>query len=55
MSTQTYVLFHFILKTITTGEGGAITTNSKKLKELLIQFRSNGIIKDKKFVGYLNQ
>ena len=37
------------LKTITTGEGGAITTNSKKLKELLIQFRSNGIIKDKKF------
>ena len=37
------------LKTITTGEGGAVTTNSKNLKKVLIQLRSNGITKEKKY------
>jgi dTDP-4-amino-4,6-dideoxygalactose transaminase len=37
------------LKTITTGEGGAITTNSKKLMNNIKLLRSNGIVKDKKF------
>lgn len=37
------------LKTITTGEGGAITTNSKKLMNEIKLLRSNGIIKDKKY------
>ena len=37
------------LKTITTGEGGAITTNSKKLMNDIKLLRSNGIVKDKKF------
>jgi UDP-4-amino-4,6-dideoxy-N-acetyl-beta-L-altrosamine transaminase len=37
--------FHPV-KTITTGEGGAITTNSKKLYEKLLLFRSHGITKD---------
>jgi len=37
--------FHPV-KTITTGEGGAITTNSKELYDLLIMLRSHGITKD---------
>jgi UDP-4-amino-4,6-dideoxy-N-acetyl-beta-L-altrosamine transaminase len=37
--------FHPV-KTITTGEGGAITTNSKKLYDKLIMLRSHGITKD---------
>jgi UDP-4-amino-4,6-dideoxy-N-acetyl-beta-L-altrosamine transaminase len=37
--------FHPV-KTITTGEGGAITTNSKELYERLIMLRSHGITKD---------
>jgi perosamine synthetase len=37
--------FHPV-KHITTGEGGAITTNSKELYEKLIIFRSHGITKD---------
>lgn len=36
------------LKTITTGEGGAVTTNSKKIDQKIKQLRSNGIIKNKK-------
>jgi dTDP-4-amino-4,6-dideoxygalactose transaminase len=36
------------LKTITTGEGGAITTNSRKIDSKIKQLRSNGIIKNKK-------
>ncbi len=38
--------FHPV-KTITTGEGGAITTNSKELYEKLLLLRSHGITKDK--------
>jgi len=38
--------FHPV-KHITTGEGGAITTNSRKLYEKLITLRSHGIHKDK--------
>jgi perosamine synthetase len=38
--------FHPV-KTITTGEGGAITTNSKELYERLILLRSHGITKEK--------
>ena len=37
--------FHPV-KTITTGEGGAITTNSKELYERLLILRSHGITKD---------
>ncbi len=39
--------FHPV-KSITTGEGGAILTNNKKLYEKLILFRNHGIYKDKK-------
>jgi len=35
------------LKTITTGEGGAITTRSKKINNLSKNFRSHGIIRSK--------
>jgi len=38
--------FHPV-KSITTGEGGAILTNSKKLYERLIRLRSHGVTKDK--------
>jgi UDP-4-amino-4,6-dideoxy-N-acetyl-beta-L-altrosamine transaminase len=44
-SDLTIFSFHPV-KTITTGEGGAITTNSKKLYEHLIMLRSHGITKD---------
>lgn len=39
--------FHPV-KIITTGEGGAITTNSKKLYEKMLLFKNNGITKDEK-------
>ena len=39
------------LKMITTGEGGAITTNSVKIHELATIYRSHGIIKDKEWPG----
>lgn len=39
--------FHPV-KTITTGEGGIVTTNNKALYEKLLRFRNHGIYKDKK-------
>lgn len=39
--------FHPV-KTITTGEGGAITTNNKDIYEKLLMLRSHGITKDSK-------
>ena len=39
--------FHPI-KTITTGEGGAITTNNKKVKDRLMNLRNHGILRNKK-------
>ena len=33
------------LKTITTGEGGAVTTNKKLLNDRILKFRSHGFIK----------
>ena len=43
------VIFSFHpVKHITTGEGGAITTNDKKIYEILISLRTHGIIKDPK-------
>jgi len=45
-SDMTVFSFHPV-KTITTGEGGAITTNNKELYERLLLLRSHGIIKDK--------
>lgn len=36
------------LKTITTGEGGVITTNSKNINKKIKEFRSLGIVKNKK-------
>lgn len=44
--------FHPV-KTITTGEGGAITTNSKKLLERLKSLRNHGIVKDKEGFEYI--
>lgn len=44
-SDMTVFSFHPV-KTITTGEGGAITTNDKILYEKLIMLRSHGITKD---------
>ena len=46
-SDMTIFSFHPV-KTITTGEGGAITTNSKSLYEKLLLLRTHGITKDKK-------
>ena len=39
--------FHPV-KSITTGEGGAITTNNKKIYKNIITKRSHGIIRDRK-------
>ena len=44
-SDMTTFSFHPV-KTITTGEGGAITTNSQELYEKLLLLRSHGITKD---------
>jgi UDP-4-amino-4,6-dideoxy-N-acetyl-beta-L-altrosamine transaminase len=46
-SDMTILSFHPV-KTITTGEGGAITTNSKELYEKLKVLRTHGITKDPK-------
>lgn len=42
--------FHAI-KSITTGEGGCITTNNKKDYSRLCQLRSHGIVRDKKLLN----
>jgi dTDP-4-amino-4,6-dideoxygalactose transaminase len=42
------------LKTITTGEGGVVTTNSKKLDDKIKFLRSHGIIRNKKKHWKLN-
>ncbi len=44
-SDMTIFSFHPV-KTVTSGEGGAITTNSKELYEKLLMLRSHGITKD---------
>jgi dTDP-4-amino-4,6-dideoxygalactose transaminase len=44
---MTMFSFHPV-KSITTGEGGAIVTNSKEYYEKLMMFRSHGITKDQK-------
>ena len=46
-SDMTVFSFHPV-KTITTGEGGAITTNNKTLYEKLIMLRNHGMTKDPK-------
>lgn len=46
-SDMTIFSFHPV-KTITTGEGGAITTNNKELYEKLIAYRAHGMHKDGK-------
>jgi UDP-4-amino-4,6-dideoxy-N-acetyl-beta-L-altrosamine transaminase len=43
---MTMFSFHPV-KSITTGEGGAITTNSRKYYEKLLMFRSHGLTKDR--------
>lgn len=45
-SDMTVFSFHPV-KTMTTGEGGAITTNNKALYDKLMQLRSHGVIRDK--------
>lgn len=47
LADMTMFSFHPV-KSITTGEGGAIITHSKKYYEKLLLFRSHGITKDKK-------
>ena len=37
------------LKTITSGEGGIVATNNKRLYETINRLRSHGIVRDKKF------
>lgn len=49
ISHMTEFSFHPV-KTITTGEGGIITTNSKELYDRLILFRTHGITRDKEFL-----
>lgn len=49
-SDMTVFSFHPV-KSITTGEGGVITTNSKKLYERIKILRSHGIEKDKKLLS----
>ncbi|MBF0385366.1 MAG: UDP-4-amino-4,6-dideoxy-N-acetyl-beta-L-altrosamine transaminase [Candidatus Omnitrophica bacterium] len=46
-SDMTIFSFHPV-KLITTGEGGAVATNNKKLYERLLALRAHGIYKDKK-------
>ncbi|MDD5145729.1 MAG: UDP-4-amino-4,6-dideoxy-N-acetyl-beta-L-altrosamine transaminase [Candidatus Pacebacteria bacterium] len=50
-SDMTILSFHPV-KTITTGEGGMILTNDKKLYEKLKIFRNHGIIKNPKIGGW---
>ncbi len=47
ISDMTVFSFHPV-KSITTGEGGAVTTNSKEFYEKLLLFRNHGITKDPK-------
>jgi UDP-4-amino-4,6-dideoxy-N-acetyl-beta-L-altrosamine transaminase len=49
ISHMTEFSFHPV-KTVTTGEGGIITTNSKELYEKLILFRTHGITKNSEFM-----
>lgn len=49
ISDMTEFSFHPV-KTITTGEGGVITTNSKKLYDKLVLFRTHGINREKEFL-----
>lgn len=49
-SDMTVFSFHPV-KTITTGEGGAITTNNKELYEKLLSLRSHGMYKDGEMVN----
>ncbi|RDY23313.1 UDP-4-amino-4,6-dideoxy-N-acetyl-beta-L-altrosamine transaminase [Romboutsia maritimum] len=50
ISHMTEFSFHPV-KTITSGEGGVITTNSEKFYEKLILFRTHGITKNKDFMN----
>ena len=49
ISDMTTFSFHPV-KHITTGEGGMVTTNSEELYEKLVQFRSHGITRDRRFM-----
>ncbi len=51
ISHMTEFSFHPV-KTVTTGEGGIITTNSKELYEKLVLFRTHGITKNSEFMSY---
>ena len=46
--------FHPV-KHITTGEGGAVTTDSRELYQKLIQFRAHGITRDAELLTYATQ
>lgn len=50
ISDMTEFSFHPV-KTMTTGEGGLITTNSKELYDRLVLFRTHGITREKEFLS----
>lgn len=54
LSDITCFSFHPV-KTITTGEGGAITTNDRSIYEKILKFRSHGIIKSKQYLYKKNE
>lgn len=54
LADMTIFSFHPV-KTITTGEGGAILTNNKKYYDKLILMRSHGIYKNKQGKNIMNQ
>lgn len=50
-SDMTVFSFHPV-KTITTGEGGAVTTNSEDLYKKLLAYRSHGIVKEPEYPAH---
>ncbi len=50
-ASMTCFSFHPV-KTVTAGEGGAVTTNDKHLYELLLRARSHGITHDREFMAH---
>lgn len=51
MADMTCFSFHPV-KTVTSGEGGAVTTNDEKLYQKLIRLRSHGITRDPKIMAH---
>ena len=53
MQTLRFMYFSFHpVKTITTGEGGAVLTNNEKFAKRIFRLRSHGIIREKNYWDY---